>query len=81
MQSDTRQAESLYTVRQFCDRHEWARPGGIRHAIFHRDSNGLAQSGAIVRFGRKLLLDEARFVDWMRLCEPHRDSNCRTGGR
>lgn len=56
----------LLTVQQFCERHKWARAGGIRHMIFHADKNGLADSGALVRFGRKLLLDEVALIAWMR---------------
>lgn len=52
------------TVRQFCERHAWARPGGIRHAIFHGDANGF--SACVVRFGRKVLLDEAKVIAWLR---------------
>ena len=39
--------------------------GGIRHLIFHEKENGLAECGAIVRIGRKVLIDEAKFFDWV----------------
>lgn len=39
--------------------------GGIRHLIFCEAENGLAESGAIIRIGRKLLIDEAKFFDWV----------------
>jgi len=52
------------TVRQFCERHAWARPGGLRHAIFHGDTTGF--SACVVRFGRKVLLDEAKVIAYLR---------------
>lgn len=39
----------LSTVRQFAAKHPEFPAGGIRWAIFNADSNGLAESGAIVR--------------------------------
>ena len=39
--------------------------GGIRHLIFHEKTNGLAKCGVIVRIGRKVLIDEAKFFDWV----------------
>lgn len=54
----------LLTVGQFCERNPWAKPGGLRHAIFHAEENGLKV--AIVRFGRRVLLDEAKVLEWMR---------------
>lgn len=63
-QSDSTQPPILLTIVQFCERHSWARPGGLRHAIFNKERNGFDQ--CIVRFGRKLLLDEAAVIAWMR---------------
>jgi hypothetical protein len=34
----------------------------MRHFIFYAHSNGLAESGGIVRIGRKVLVDEEKFV-------------------
>jgi hypothetical protein len=60
-------SESIYsTVNQFCKRHPAFKVGGIRHYIFHEHQNGLAESGAIVRMGRKVLIDEALFFAWVR---------------
>jgi len=54
----------LLTVRQFADAHPWATIGGLRHAIFHARATGLDR--AIVRWGRRVLLDEAAVIAWMR---------------
>lgn len=62
------QAVFIYlTVNQFCEKHKAFRPGGVRAQIFHADTNGLKESGAIVRLGRKVLIDEALFFEWIRL--------------
>ncbi|TAN48689.1 MAG: hypothetical protein EPN21_14270 [Methylococcaceae bacterium] len=59
------QLAQLYTVSQFCEKHPSFKVGGIRHLIFFEASNGLAQSGAIIRQGRKVLIHSARFFNWL----------------
>ena len=51
------------TVKQFCDRHEWATLGGIRNLIFHAETNGFAK--CIKRMGRRILLDEDAIFTWI----------------
>lgn len=53
------------TVSQFCENHRAFKPGGLRSLIFNERTNGLAESGAIVRIGRKVLIDEAKFFAWV----------------
>lgn len=53
----------LHTVEQFCKEHPAFKPGGLRWWLFHREQNGLNM--AVVRVGRKLLLDEAKFFEWV----------------
>ena len=36
----TQPIPTLLTVAQFCERHPWATPGGVRHLLFYRRSNG-----------------------------------------
>lgn len=38
---------------------------GIRWDLFNRELNGLAQSGAVIRRGRRLLLDAELYIDWL----------------
>jgi hypothetical protein len=52
------------TVEQIAERHPALKVGGIRWMLFHRHTNGLAQSGAVIERGRRLYLDEARFLEW-----------------
>lgn len=56
---------TLYTVNQFTKKHPAFTLGGLRSLIFNESINGLASSGAIVRIGRKVLIDEAKFFHWI----------------
>ncbi len=55
----------LSTVRQFSERHPAFPEGGLRHRIFHAESNGLRAARAIVRNGRRVLIDEEKFFKWL----------------
>ncbi|MGZ5053789.1 MAG: hypothetical protein ACXWAT_02460 [Methylobacter sp.] len=56
---------TLSTVNQFTEQHRAFTTGGLRALIFNEHSNGLAKSGAIIRIGRKILIDEAKFFRWV----------------
>lgn len=56
---------SYLTVGQFCDKHQAFKLGGMRFQIFNEEKNGLAKSGAIVRVGRKVLIDESKYFNWI----------------
>jgi hypothetical protein len=58
-------AKIYLTVDQLCDKHKAFKTGGVRALIFNEEKNGLKQSGAIIRLGRKVLIDEARFFSWV----------------
>jgi hypothetical protein len=53
------------TVNQFCDKYPAFTKGGVRAVIFNENTNGLAKSGAIVRLGRKVLINETRWFSWI----------------
>lgn len=65
----------LLTVEQFSARNPAFTPPALRNLIFKaapRQSsrgeipgNGLAESGAIIRLGRRVLLDEGKFLAWV----------------
>jgi len=55
----------LLTVAQFCDCNPAFTVGGIRHIQFTLGDE-LTKAGAVVRFGRKLLIDEEKFLDFVR---------------
>ncbi|MBS4052445.1 MAG: hypothetical protein KGZ69_14770 [Methylomonas sp.] len=53
------------TVKQFCDQNPAFTEGGVRALIYNEDNNGLAESSAIVRIGRKVLIDQVKFFAWV----------------
>lgn len=56
---------NLLTKRQFLYKHKAFTRGSIDWWIFNANSNGLAESGAIIRINRKLLINEEKFFDWV----------------
>ncbi len=63
----------LLTVRQFSDKHQAFPQGAIRNLIFlaesRKTSRGIIEGNglnfALLRIGRKLLIDEAKFFQWV----------------
>lgn len=54
------------TVKQLARQQPALTEGATRWAIFNEDNNGLAESGAVVRVGRRVLIDPEMFLAWMR---------------
>ncbi|POZ51170.1 hypothetical protein [Methylovulum psychrotolerans] len=66
----TEQQATLYsylTVNQFCEKHKAFKIGGVRSQIFNQETNGLKKSGAIVRNGRRVLINEPKYFTWLEL--------------
>ena len=38
----------------------------LRWKLFNRETNGLAKSGAIIKDGRRVLIDLPKFIEWLR---------------
>jgi hypothetical protein len=57
---------TLLTVRQFCTKHPAFPVQGLYTLIFNETKNGLKESGAVLRIGRKVLIDPAKFFAWVR---------------
>ena len=67
---------NLHSVKSFVANYRtWSEPA-LRDLIFKSDDrknsrgevlrgNGLADAGAILRIGRKVLIDEDRFLEWV----------------
>lgn len=53
------------TVRQFTEKQPAFTAGGIRSLLFYRGDDA-ERAGAVVRFGRRILIDESRFLSWVR---------------
>jgi hypothetical protein len=58
----------LIPVTKWGEYHPWPPIGGLRHLIFHAETNGFAS--CIVRVGRRILIDEGKFFAWARGSEP-----------
>ena len=56
---------TLLTVSQFNQKHPAFPVGGIRHRIFNAKQNGMDSAGVLVRNGRRILINEERFFDWL----------------
>lgn len=55
---------SLLTVKQFSQKHSAFTEGSLRHLIFFSEKNGFEM--AIVRIGRRILIDESSFFKWVK---------------
>jgi hypothetical protein len=56
---------SYLTVNQLCEKHKAFKIGGVRSQLFNSDKNGLKESGAVVRSGRKILINEPKWFSWL----------------
>lgn len=66
------------TVEQFSTRNPAFTPPALRNLIFKAaprhstkgeiPGNGLIEAGAVLRLGRRVLIDEAKFLDWVQAC-------------
>ncbi|MCL7422385.1 MAG: hypothetical protein M8364_15950 [Methylobacter sp.] len=66
LQKEAVQTAIVYlTVNQFSEKHPAFTRGGLRSLIFNENQNGLTKAGAIVRIGRKVLIDEGKFFAWV----------------
>ena len=50
------------TIRQFVEKHPAFTIGGIRAEIFNAETNGLEESGALIRVNRKIILHERLYL-------------------
>ena len=64
--------ERLYTIRQFAESVPAFSEASIRWMVFNSKSNGLADSGAILRNGRRVLIDGEKFSTWLKSRQPQR---------
>jgi len=56
---------TLLTVNKFAEKHSAFSEGGLRFYIFNAKENGLEASGALVRLGRRVLINEPKFFAWI----------------
>ena len=53
----------LIPVPKWGDHHDWPPIGGLRNLIFHAKTNGFCK--VIRRIGRRVLIDETAFFEWV----------------
>jgi hypothetical protein len=59
-------ASRIYlNVRQFAETQPGLTEAALLWDLFNRATNGLAESGAIIRRGRRILIDPERYLDWL----------------
>jgi hypothetical protein len=54
---------TLIPVTKWNEHHYWPSPGGLRHLIFHRKTNGF--DDVVVKVVRRVLIDEEAFFRWL----------------
>lgn len=60
------QMTQILTVEQTAREIPALTEAAIRWQLFHRESNGLTKSGAVITVGRRVLIDLPKFIDWLR---------------
>jgi hypothetical protein len=58
-------SQVISTVNQYCEKNPAFTPGGVRWDIFNAETNGLAESGAILRKGRRVYIVDDRYFAWL----------------
>jgi len=59
-------ASPFFSVEQMARRHPAFSAGTLRWQIFNAASNGLDDARAVLRLGRRVLIDEPRYFEWVR---------------
>jgi len=60
------QPKQLLTIKQLLKKHPHLSMGGVRWMIVHRKKNGLDESACLFKPTGKVLIDEERFIAWLR---------------
>ena len=53
------------TVKQFSEKHIAFTQSSLRFLIFNEKQNGLHNQKVIVRIGRRVLINEKKFFNWL----------------
>lgn len=56
----------FYSTDQFIAKHQAFTMSWLRSLIKIAETNGLISSGAMLRAGRKILIDEPKFLAWLK---------------
>ena len=55
----------ITTVSKLVAKHPGLSEGGVRWAIFNAENNGLAETNALLKKGRRLFIVEERYLEWL----------------
>lgn len=56
---------TLSTINQFADKQPAFTSASLQKLISNEATNGLTKAGAIVRVGRRVLINEEKFFSWI----------------
>lgn len=59
----TESTNKIIPLTEWNEHHTWPPLGGLRHLVFHANSNGFNK--CIRRVGRRVLIDETAFFEWV----------------
>ena len=62
---------TLLSVKEFSKQYPSFPEGGIRWQIFNEETNGLKDARAIIRIGRKVLIDVDKYFSWIDTQQEH----------
>ncbi len=65
MPNEIQNTPTKYTVKQYAAKEPAFTESSLRALIFNEKTNGLAKFKAVVRVGRKVLIDNANFQAWL----------------
>lgn len=52
------------TVNQYVESHPYHSMGAFRWILFNRATNGLSKAGAVIKIGKKILIDTEKAEAW-----------------
>ena len=59
----TAQHPRLIPLTKWNQFHAWPPTGGLRHLVFHKDTNGFDR--VVRKAGTRVLIDEGAFFEWV----------------
>jgi len=57
--------DDYITLQEYVERHTWPTRHGLRHLTRNMKTNGLGDTNIIVRVGRRILINEKGFMEWI----------------
>lgn len=63
--STSLQKTKYIPVPQWEKNHEWPPTSGLRNLIFNKHKNGFDKFGVVKKVGKRVLIDETAFFDWV----------------